>query len=353
MAYTEFLAKFDGLNLAAKNKVTLILPETTSDAILGKLVKMKGQQLHVTFEDPQQEMPLDEERPERKVMTFTTDERGVVQSVSGQVDMAEAMKKTEEVESSDDQMEGLEDDASDGAAASGDEYAGKEIVITVRTGPDEGQVEDGEEDDNLIEYVFPIHGGTGRTPKKFINDEDTGHTTGGEIREVLGLEANQGCYSISDLIGAGGVLQSVVDDTSGDDEADEEFDDPADLLFDDEEDGVESENDEEYGDDEDSLSDWEREILGESEPGAAAAGEAGEDATLQAAEPADLDTFILTRKPSFPDISYDFPALLERKKAGETWMKIANSLGISSSALSTAWSDYKKKVRKLLEGDAS
>lgn len=47
MAHTEFSAKFDGLNLASKNKGTLILPENTSDAIMGKLVRMKGQQVHL------------------------------------------------------------------------------------------------------------------------------------------------------------------------------------------------------------------------------------------------------------------------------------------------------------------
>ncbi|SFF22666.1 hypothetical protein SAMN04487969_11936 [Paenibacillus algorifonticola] len=67
----------------------------------------------------------------------------------------------------------------------------------------------------------------------------------------------------------------------------------------------------------------------------------------------DLDQYILKAKPSFPDILFDFPTLLARRKNGETWLKIAASLGIQSSQLSTAWGKYKKLVQQQLENGAA
>ncbi|ATF11594.1 hypothetical protein A616_06235 [Brevibacillus brevis X23] len=59
-----------------------------------------------------------------------------------------------------------------------------------------------------------------------------------------------------------------------------------------------------------------------------------------------LVAFILSgQAPSFEETEeYDFPALLARKQNGETWIKIASSIGTSSSKLQTAWSKYKKLV---------
>jgi len=55
--------------------------------------------------------------------------------------------------------------------------------------------------------------------------------------------------------------------------------------------------------------------------------------------------FILSgQAPAFEETEYDFPALLARKQNGETWIKIASSIGTSSSKLQTAWSKYKKLV---------
>ncbi|ASJ54436.1 hypothetical protein BP422_13240 [Brevibacillus formosus] len=58
-----------------------------------------------------------------------------------------------------------------------------------------------------------------------------------------------------------------------------------------------------------------------------------------------LVAFILSgQAPAFEETEYDFPALLARKQNGETWIKIASSIGTSSSKLQTAWAKYKKLV---------
>jgi hypothetical protein len=66
----------------------------------------------------------------------------------------------------------------------------------------------------------------------------------------------------------------------------------------------------------------------------------------------ELETFILNGKaPKYDDIPYDFPELLKRKMAGETWMVIATSLKVSSTTLSAAWSKYRKQVKAYMEGE--
>ncbi|MEF3309301.1 hypothetical protein PV433_10330 [Paenibacillus sp. GYB004] len=335
MAHTEFSAKFDGLNMASKNKLTLILPENTTDATLGKLVRMKGQQVHVTFEDPQQEMDMDDERPERKVVTFTADQHGVVQ-LEKQLNFDDASPADGEGGLAEVKTEGQS--APDGADQPGqtddpaDEYAGKEIVITVHNISDEGQVEGGEEDDNLIEYVFPIVSGTGRTPKKYVNGEDMGHITNGEVRDTLGLDHSEGCYAIEDLLNAGGVIQEVQDGAPSANEDELEWD---------------AHSDEEADDDKDELSDWEREVLGEGQtdetdsPDAAGVDKQERDA---AADPVDVETYILEKRPVFDDIPYDFPALLERRNAGETWKAISETIGVGNKELGNLWRRYKDKA---------
>lgn len=58
-----------------------------------------------------------------------------------------------------------------------------------------------------------------------------------------------------------------------------------------------------------------------------------------------LENFILSgQAPVFEEITYDFPALLSRRRSGETWIKIAASINISSTKLQAAWSKYKKLV---------
>ncbi|MCR8630876.1 hypothetical protein [Paenibacillus radicis (ex Xue et al. 2023)] len=53
-------------------------------------------------------------------------------------------------------------------------------------------------------------------------------------------------------------------------------------------------------------------------------------------DPEDVEGVILKNSLSFEDIQFDFPGLLKRKKAGETWMEIAQSLKIPSTTLQTA-----------------
>lgn len=58
-----------------------------------------------------------------------------------------------------------------------------------------------------------------------------------------------------------------------------------------------------------------------------------------------LVAFILSgQAPAFDEVEYDFPALLARKQNGETWIKIASSIGTSSTKLQAAWAKYKKLV---------
>lgn len=92
---------------------------------------------------------------------------------------------------------------------------------------------------------------------------------------------------------------------------------------------------------EDELSDWEREIMGGQK---SVQQSAAEDKPGRQTEPLDVESIILTEKPQFEDIPFDFPALLQRRKEGETWMQIASSLGITSSKLSIAWTKYKKRI---------
>ncbi|QDS35864.1 hypothetical protein [Brevibacillus brevis] len=70
-----------------------------------------------------------------------------------------------------------------------------------------------------------------------------------------------------------------------------------------------------------------------------------QDDAVAAIDKDKLVAFILSgQAPVFDDVEYDFPALLARKQNGETWIKIASSIGTSSSKLQTAWSKYKKLV---------
>ncbi|MBP1961189.1 hypothetical protein [Paenibacillus aceris] len=66
----------------------------------------------------------------------------------------------------------------------------------------------------------------------------------------------------------------------------------------------------------------------------------------------ELENFILGGYgPSYEDLPYDFTELLSRKRKGETWMEIAQSLKISSSKLSADWSEYIKRIKAVLDGE--
>ncbi|UUZ93200.1 hypothetical protein LJK87_49905 [Paenibacillus sp. P25] len=86
-------------------------------------------------------------------------------------------------------------------------------------------------------------------------------------------------------------------------------------------------------------SDWERKVTGENEPVASNPSETDQP---------DIEDIILNEKPVFEDIPYDFPALLVRRKSGETWLQIASSIGVTSGQLSAAYSKYKKRLFGLL-----
>ncbi len=91
----------------------------------------------------------------------------------------------------------------------------------------------------------------------------------------------------------------------------------------------------------DELTEWEQAIM---------TGENPESAGTTA--PMDIETIILTEKPNFEDIPYDFPELLLRKKSGETWMEIANSIGTRSTVLSAAFTKYKNRIKEQRGGAA-
>jgi hypothetical protein len=88
-------------------------------------------------------------------------------------------------------------------------------------------------------------------------------------------------------------------------------------------------------DPEDTLSEWEQEVLGGKDP---------EPAKEESAD--DLETYILTAKPVFDDIPYDFPSLLARRKSNETWKAIAHSLGKTPAQLAGEWSKYRKRAEE-------
>lgn len=64
----------------------------------------------------------------------------------------------------------------------------------------------------------------------------------------------------------------------------------------------------------------------------------------------DIESYIISNSPKFEDIEYDFAAILSRKKeTNETWREIANSMGIGSGVIQAAYSEVKKRVKKILE----
>lgn len=97
----------------------------------------------------------------------------------------------------------------------------------------------------------------------------------------------------------------------------------------------------------DELSDWEQEVMGQADQPPA------QPMTTAEAPPEDIEQYILSAKPQYEDIPFDFPALLERRKAGETWLMIAKSLGIPSTKLSTEWGKYRKRIKEQFGGDAA
>ncbi|MGG1879931.1 hypothetical protein ABDI30_20480 [Paenibacillus cisolokensis] len=63
----------------------------------------------------------------------------------------------------------------------------------------------------------------------------------------------------------------------------------------------------------------------------------------------ELEQYILSQRPSFPELQLDFPMLFERKrKDGVTWREIAKEVGMTSGQLSGKISKYKEEVKKIM-----
>ncbi|WP_020621043.1 hypothetical protein [Paenibacillus daejeonensis] len=100
--------------------------------------------------------------------------------------------------------------------------------------------------------------------------------------------------------------------------------------------------------DDDELSDWEQEVLQGNEPQSDSQPPEPPQEDKQPVELSkdEIEAIILRDRPKYDEIPYDFPAFLERRKAGETWMNIAQNLGVSSSKVSSEWKKYKELVSK-------
>lgn len=140
-----------------------------------------------------------------------------------------------------------------------------------------------------------------------------------------------------------------------------------------------------YAEDAEELNDYEKEIMGEIEPPAdpdlpewmreqteqahhspemnfeeggqgvetdtAESNEAKENSGTEDITPEEVEAYILTQRPSFPDLPLDFPALIERKRTeGVTWRDIARDVGMTSGQLSSKLSKYREEVRKQMGG---
>ncbi|MEC0125324.1 hypothetical protein [Paenibacillus pabuli] len=65
-----------------------------------------------------------------------------------------------------------------------------------------------------------------------------------------------------------------------------------------------------------------------------------------------LEQYIITERPTFPDMPLDFPNLFEQKRdQGVTWREIANSVGLTSGQLSSKLTKYKERVKEKMVGN--
>lgn len=62
-----------------------------------------------------------------------------------------------------------------------------------------------------------------------------------------------------------------------------------------------------------------------------------------------VEEYILQNRPAFPDADLDFPALVEQRRNGATWMGISREIGIPSSQLNSKFRKYKDYVKKLMK----
>ncbi|MGF6357124.1 hypothetical protein ABIE27_005063 [Paenibacillus sp. 4624] len=68
----------------------------------------------------------------------------------------------------------------------------------------------------------------------------------------------------------------------------------------------------------------------------------------------ELEQFILAQRPIFEDIKLadspaDFPALLQMKNEGKTWLEISREMKVPSSQISSKLNVYKKRVTKMIQ----
>ncbi|WP_411734913.1 hypothetical protein [Paenibacillus sp. M2] len=68
----------------------------------------------------------------------------------------------------------------------------------------------------------------------------------------------------------------------------------------------------------------------------------------------ELELFILNQRPIFDDIKLadapaDFPALLQQRNSGKTWMEISKEINVPSGQISTKYGLYKKRVTKMMQ----
>lgn len=78
------------------------------------------------------------------------------------------------------------------------------------------------------------------------------------------------------------------------------------------------------------------------------------DIKLSEIDREELEQFILTHKPMYPDIEFNYPELLEKRRAGKSWLDIAQELHVNSSQLKNKWVVYKKRAaRKMLDNNGA
>ncbi|WP_410771001.1 hypothetical protein [Fontibacillus sp. BL9] len=105
----------------------------------------------------------------------------------------------------------------------------------------------------------------------------------------------------------------------------------------------------EPSDSEGELTDYEQEIMGESS-GDQPEGTQDVAGDVEISKEA-LEEFILANRPTCPDLEtdLDFPALLEKRRSGDTWMGISKEIGIPSSQLNAKFRKYKDHVKKIMK----
>ncbi|OAB34144.1 hypothetical protein [Paenibacillus glacialis] len=76
----------------------------------------------------------------------------------------------------------------------------------------------------------------------------------------------------------------------------------------------------------------------------------GADPAVVVIDKDELEHYILTNRPTFEDIPFDFPSLLkQRKEDGKTWMDISRETGVPSTQISSKYSAYKKRVTQMMK----